>query len=102
MCRGLCVGVLGGFMCEWVVRECVCWRVCVERSCGCWQAWADPFKIKDTYGQKREQWKTQPLQDCEFLREEAEKNWVRVRLIPFKVGAMLRCLDFTLLSDKAT
>lgn len=29
MCRGLCVGVLGGFMCEWVVRVCV-----LESMCG--------------------------------------------------------------------
>lgn len=42
------------------------------------------------------------LEDGEFLGEEAGKVWVGMKLTPDKAGAMLRYLDFTLLSYKAT
>lgn len=57
------IWVFGGFMCEGAIRECVVERVCGWELWlnvgGCWQAWAETFKIKDTHGQELEPWKAQ-------------------------------------------
>lgn len=48
------------------MRECVVESVCGGELWlyvgGCWQAWVDTLKIKDTYGQKIEQWKAQLIE----------------------------------------